>query len=344
MKAVRIHEHGGPQVLRYEDAPEPALRADEVLIKVGACGLNHLDLFVRGGLPGLKLDMPHILGSDAAGEIVEVGAACDSAKVGDRVLIAPGKSSRRGAMAAAGLDNLSRDYGLFGYQYTGLNSEYIAVPEVNALPIPGGLNYAEAASVPLVFLTAWHMLVGIAKIRMLEDVLVVGASSGVGIAAVQIAKLFHCRVIATAGGEEKMAKAQELGADHVIDHYRQDIRAEVRAITRKRGVDIVFEHVGQATWKHSAASLAHNGRLVTCGATTGGEVGLSVHHLFFRQLSLHGSFMGTMGELYEVLRFFDRGLLKPVVDKVFPLSELRAAHEHLENKRQFGKVVAAPSV
>jgi NADPH:quinone reductase-like Zn-dependent oxidoreductase len=342
MKAVRIHEHGGPEVLRYEDAPEPKPRADEVVIKVGACGLNHLDLFVRGGLPGLKLEMPHILGSDAAGEIVEVGDACDSAKVGDRVLVAPGKSSRRGAMVAAGLDNLSRDYGLFGYQYTGLNSEYIAVPEVNTLPIPGELNYEEAASVPLVFLTAWHMLVGIAKIRMLEDVLIVGGSSGVGIAAIQIAKLFHCRVIATAGGEEKIAKAKELGADHVIDHYEQDIRAEVRQITKKRGVDIVFEHVGKATWKHSVASLAHHGRLVTCGATTGGEVDLSVSHLFFRQLSLHGSFMGTMGELYEVLRFFDRGLLKPVVDKVFPLAELRAAHEYLENKQQFGKVVVLP--
>jgi len=342
MKAVRIHEHGGPEVLRYEDAPDPTLRANEVLIKVGACGLNHLDLFIRGGLPGLKLDMPHTLGSDAAGEIVEVGSVCEFAKVGERVLIAPGRTSRRGALAAAGQDNLSPDYGVFGYQHKGLNSEYIAVPESNAIPIPGDLSYEEAASIPLVFLTAWHMLVGIAKMKMLEDVLIIGGSSGVGIAAIQIAKLFHCRVIATAGGEEKLAKAKQLGADHVIDHYKQDIRAEVRAFTKKRGVDIVFEHVGQATWKAATASLAHHGRLVTCGATTGGDVDLSVTHLFFRQLSLHGSFMGTLGELHEVLRFFERGLLKPVVDKVFPLAELRAAHEHLENKQQFGKVVVVP--
>ena len=342
MKAVRIHEHGGPEVLRYEDAPDPTLRANEVLIKVGACGLNHLDLFIRGGLPGLKLDMPHTLGSDAAGEIVEVGSVCESAKVGERVLIAPGKSSRRGALAAAGQDNLSPDYGLFGYRYKGLNSEYIAVPESNAIPIPGDLSYEEAASIPLVFLTAWHMLVGVAKMKMLEDVLIIGGSSGVGIAAIQIAKLFHCRVIATAGGDAKLAKAKELGADHVIDHYEQDIRSEVKAITKKRGVDIVFEHVGQATWKVATASLAHHGRLVTCGATTGGDVDLSVTHLFFRQLSLNGSFMGTLGELHEVLGFFDRGLLKPVVDKVFPLAELRAAHEHLENKQQFGKVVVVP--
>ena len=342
MKAVRIHEHGGPEVLQYEDAPEPKPRANEVVVKVGACGLNHLDLWVRGGLPGLKLEMPHILGSDAAGEVVEVGDVCDEVKVGERVLIAPGKCSRRNPFAVAGQDNFSPDYGLFGYRYPGLNAEYVAVPEVNVLPIPGELNYEQAASIPLVFLTAWHMLVGIAKIKMCEDVLVIGASSGVGIAAVEIAKLFHCRVIATAGNEEKIAKARELGADEVIDHYQQDIRKEVRRITNKRGVDIAFEHVGAATWEHSTASLAHHGRLVTCGATTGADVNLNIAHLFFKHLSLHGSFMGTLGELHEVLKFFDRGLLKPVVDKTFPLAELRAAHERLENKEQFGKIVLVP--
>ncbi len=339
MKAVRIHEHGGPEVLRYEDAPEPKPRADEVLVRVRACSLNHLDLFVRGGLPGLRLTMPHILGSDAAGEVVAVGEVCEQVKPGDRVLIAPGKSARRSPFTAAGHDNFDPDYGLFGYRYSGVNAEYITVPEVNALPIPGQLDFEQAASIPLVFLTAWHMLVGIAKIKMCEDVLIIGGSSGIGIAAIQIAKLFHCRVIATAGGEEKMARARELGADEVIDHYQQEIKTEVRRITNKRGVDIVFEHVGAATWDHSTASLAHHGRLVTCGATTGGDVRLSVQHLFFRQLSLNGSFMGTMGELYDVLRLFDRGLLKPVIDKTFPLSELRAAHERLEKKEQFGKIV-----
>ena len=342
MKVVRIHEHGGPEVLRYEDAPEPKPRANEVLVKVGACGLNHLDLWVRGGLPGLKLEMPHVLGSDAAGEVVEAGEVCDEVKVGDRVLIVPGKCSRRNPFAASGQDNFSPDYGLFGYRYPGLNAEYVVVPEINTLPIPGDLNYEQAASIPLVFLTAWHMLVGIAKIKMCEDVLVIGASSGVGIAAVQIAKLFHCRVIASAGNEEKMAKARELGADEVIDHYQQDIRKEVRRITGRRGVDIVFEHVGAATWEHSTASLAHHGRLVTCGATTGADVNLSIGHLFFKHLSLHGSFMGTLGELHEVLKFFDRGLLKPVIDKSLPLSELRAAHERLENREQFGKIVVVP--
>lgn len=342
MKVARIHETGGPQVLRYEDAPEPKPKGNEVVLRVRACSLNHLDLWVRGGLPGLKLDFPWVLGSDAAGEIVEVGSLCTRAKVGDKVLVAPGRTLGASYETARGRDNWAPDYGLFGYRYQGLNAEYAAVPEANALPIPGGLGYAEAASVPLVFLTAWHMLVGIAGIRMLEDVLILGGSSGVGIAAIQIAKLFHCRVIATAGGEAKLAKAKELGADHVIDHYKQSIKDEVRRITGRRGVDIVFEHVGAATFGHSVASLAHHGRLVTCGATTGFETPLNLGHLFAKHLSLNGSFMGTMGELYEVLRFFERGLLRPVIDRRFPLSDVRGAHEYLESGKQFGKIAVVP--
>ncbi|MBI1353757.1 MAG: zinc-binding dehydrogenase [Acidobacteria bacterium] len=342
MRAVRIHEHGGPEVVRCEQAPEPAPKANEVLIEVRACALNHLDMWVRGGLPGLSLTMPHTLGSDAAGVVIGVGELCSRVKVGDRVLVAPGRSSWQTYECLRGDDNLSRDFGLHGYQYPGVHAEKIAIPEVNALPIPGELSFEEAASVPLVFQTAWHMLVGNAKIRFGEDVLILGASSGVGIAAVQIAKLFHCNVIATAGGPEKLAKAKALGADHVIDHYEQDIKSEVRRITGKRGVDVVFEHVGKATWTHSTASLAHHGRLVTCGATTGSDVGLDLRHLFARQLSLQGSFMGRMSELWDVLRCFDKGLLKPVVDRVFPLAEASAAHAYLADKKQFGKVVMVP--
>ena len=342
MKAVRIHEHGGPEVLQYEDAPEPKIRPDQVLVKVKACALNHLDLFIRGGLPGLKLDMPHILGSDASGEVVEVGEVAGRFKPGDHVLLAPGLSCRQCPACVSGNDNACRRYGLLGYMHPGVNGEYVAVPGVNAVPIPGTLSFEEAAAVPLVFLTAWHMLVGVAKIKMGEDVLVVGGSSGVGTAAIQIAKLHHCRVIATAGGEAKMAKARELGADEVIDHYEQDVKSEVRRLTGKRGVDIVFEHVGAATWSHSTASLANRGRLVTCGATTGGEVNLNIHHLFFRHLSLNGTFMGTLGELHDVLKMIGAGKLKAVIDRTFPLAELRAAHEHLERKGQFGKVVILP--
>jgi len=339
MRVVRIHEHGGPEVVVVEDAPEPQPRANEVLIRVQACALNHLDLWVRGGIPGLRLAMPHILGSDAAGEVVSVGDLCTRVKPGDRVLVAPGKNSWQSAEAMGGADNLSPDYGLFGYQYPGVHAELIAIPESNALPIPGGLTFVEAASIPLVFQTAWHMLVGNAQLKQAEDVLVLGGSSGVGIAAIQIAKLYNCRVIATAGGPEKLAQAKALGADHVIDHYEQNIRDEVRSIVGKQGVDVVFEHVGAATWKHSVGVMKTHGRLVTCGATTGGEVPLNLNHLFARQLRFEGSFMGTMGELWDVLRCFDRGLLKPVVDQVFPLAEARAAHEYLEGKKQFGKVV-----
>ena len=342
MKVSRIHECGGPEVLRYEDAPEPVPKANEVLVRVRACSLNHLDLWVRGGLPTLRLPFPWVLGSDAAGEIVAVGDLCERTKVGDRILVAPGRTLSASYATAHGRDNAAPDYGLFGSVYPGLNAEYVAIPEANALPVPGGLSFEEAASVPLVFLTAWHMLVGIARIQMLEDVLVIGGSSGVGIAAIQIAKLHHCRVIATAGGESKLAKAKELGADHVIDHYQQSIKDEVKRITGRRGVDLVFEHVGAATFPHAAASLARHGRLVTCGATTGFQTQLNLGHLFAKHLSLHGSYMGTMGELYDLLRFFDRGLLKPVLDKAFPLSDVRGAHERMAAKQHFGKIVIMP--
>src|ERR1022692_2644499 len=342
MKVARIHQHGGPEVLIYEDAPEPQIKANEILLRVGACALNHLDLFVRGGIPGMKFDMPHVLGSDIAGEVVRVGELCERVKPGWRVLLSPGLSCRQCAQCVSGYDNLCRRYTMFGYRVDGGNAEYVAAPEYSAIQIPDDMSFEQAAAVPLVFLTAWHMLMARANLQPGEDVLVLAASSGVGSAAIQIAKLFHCRVIATAGGETKMAKARELGADHVIDHYLQDISAEVRKITAKRGVDVAVEHVGVATWQKSLESLAPAGRVVTCGATTGYDAKVDLRFLFSRQLSLLGSFMGTMGELHRVLQFVFRGQLKPVIDRVYPLAEIRAAHERLENKEQFGKVVVVP--
>ena len=342
MKVARIHAHGGPEVLAYEDVPEPAIQPDQILLRVEASALNHLDLFVRQGIPGAKIPMPHILGSDMAGEVVAVGELCHRVKPGWRVLLAPAVSCRQCEQCAAGKDNFCRSYTLFGLGIDGGNAELMAAPEYTAIRVPDDMAFEEAAAVPLVFLTAWHMLTARAALRLGEDVLVLSASSGVGSAAVQIAKLHHCRVIATAGGEEKMAKARELGADHVIDHYRQNIAAEVRAITAKRGVDVVFEHVGAATWTNSMASLAPGGRLVTCGATTGPDVKLDLRFLFSRQYSLLGSFMGTLGELHQVLKFVFRKQLRPVIDRVYPLSEIRAAHERLENKEQFGKVIVTP--
>jgi NADPH:quinone reductase-like Zn-dependent oxidoreductase len=343
MKAARIHEHGGPDVLRYEDAPEPRIKANQVLIRVRACALNHLDLFVRGGLPGIKIPMPHILGSDIAGEVAEVGDLCERVKPGWHVLLSPGLSCRQCEQCLSGNDNRCRRYTLFGYMIDGGNAELVAAPEYSVIPIPDDMSFEEAAASPLVFLTAWHMLMARAKLQPGEEVLVLSASSGVGSCAVQIAKMFHCRVIATAGNEEKLVKARELGADHVIDHYRQDIAAEVKKITARRGVDVVFEHVGAATWPKSIESLAPAGRLVTCGATTGYDAGLDLRYLFSKQYSLLGSFMGTMGELHQVLKFVFRKQLRPVIDRVYPLSEIRAAHERLESKEQFGKIIVRPA-
>jgi NADPH:quinone reductase-like Zn-dependent oxidoreductase len=238
-----------------------------------------------------------------------------------------------------GLQNQCRIFTVLGNAVDGGNCEFFAAPAANVIPIPESLDFIQAASVPLVFVTAWHMLVGRAGMRPGQTVLVLGASSGVGIAAIQIAKLFHCRVITTAGDEAKLAKGRELGADYGINHYKQKISEEVRKITNKEGVDIVVEHVGAATWDESVKSLKSGGTLVTCGATTGPNVAIDLRHLFARQLSLLGSYMGTMGEMHAVLRHVFAGQLKPVVDRVFPLSEIRAAHEYLEKSLMFGKVV-----
>jgi NADPH:quinone reductase-like Zn-dependent oxidoreductase len=236
-------------------------------------------------------------------------------------------------------DNLCRRYNVFGYGVEGGNAEMLAAPEYSVIPIPSHMSFEEAAAVPLVFLTAWHMLVARARLQPGEDVLVLAASSGVGSAAIQIAKMLQCRVIGTAGGEEKLAKARALGADYAIDHYAADISAEVRKITGKRGVDVVVEHVGTATWQKSLESLAPGGRLVTCGATTGFDARVDLRYLFSKQWSVLGSFMGTLAELHQVLEFVFRGQLKPVIDRAYPLAKIRAAHERVERKEQFGKVV-----
>lgn len=340
MKAVRIHEFGGPEVLRFEDVPDPQIRKDRVLVRVKACALNHLDLWIRKGLPGIKL--PHILGSDVSGDIAEVGEYMTGLEAGQRVLLAPMTFCGHCPACVSGQQNFCPEYTVLGRGNDGGDCEYIAVPRVNVIPIPKELTYDEAASVPLVFLTAWHMLVTRAQIKAGQTVLVLAAGSGVGSAAIQIAKLLSCRVIATAGSEPKLDRARELGADYTVDHYKQKISEEVKKITAKRGVDVVFEHVGAATWEESSKSLRPGGTIVTCGATTGPEVPMNINVLFGRQLSFLGSFMGTMGDLHEVLGHVFAGRLKPVVDKSFPLREARAAHERLEHKEQFGKVILNP--
>jgi NADPH:quinone reductase-like Zn-dependent oxidoreductase len=339
MKAIVFDQHGGPEVLKYTEAPDPAIRAGEVLVRVRACALNHLDLWVRQGIPGVAFPLPHIPGSDISGEIAQIGADVTTVRVGQKVVLAPGVSCGKCPACISGQDNHCRQFTNLGYMIDGGCAEFVRAPEVNCMPYPENLSFEEAASIPLVFQTAWHMLVGRAELQPGEDVLILGAGSGVGSAAIQIAKFFGARVIATAGTDEKLQKAKELGADHLINHKTQKIREEVRRLTSKRGVDVVFEHVGTATWDESIASLAPGGRLITCGATTGYDAKIDLRFLFSRQLSLLGSYMGTKPELLTVMKLVADGRLKPVVDRVFPLAEAAAAHAYLESSAQFGKVV-----
>src|SRR3989454_11911409 len=339
MKAIVFSTHGGTDVLKYTDAPDPAIRPNEVLVRVKACALNRLDLWVRRGIPGVPIPFPPIPGSDAAGEIGQTGSDVTAVRVGQKVVLAPLVSCGKCSACVAGLDNHCRNFTNLGYMIDGGCAEFVRVPEVNCMPYPENLSFEEAASIPLVFQTAWHMLVARAELQPGVDVLILGAGSGVGSAAIQIAKFFGARVIATAGSDVKLQKGKELGADHLINHKTQKIRDEVRRITGKRGVDVVFEHVGTATWDESFASLAPSGRLVTCGATTGFDARVDLRFLFSRQLSLLGSYMGTKSELLTVMKLVAAGRFRLVVDRVFPLAACPEPHAYLESSSQFGKVV-----
>lgn len=339
MKAVVFNQHGGPEVLQYTDVPDPEIAPNEVLVRVRACALNHLDLWVRRGLPGIQFAFPHIPGSDIAGEVARVGSLVSDVRVGERVVLAPGLSCGHCQACAAGADNRCRKYTLFGYLADGGCAEFVKSPVANVIPIPNSMKFEEAAAIPVVFLTAWHMLVNRAQLQPGEDVLVLAAGSGVGSAAIQIAKLAGARVITTASSGAKLSKARDLGADELINHTQKDILEEVKRITGKRGVDVVIEHVGEATWEKSVLCLAQNGRLVTCGATTGYNGKFDLRYLFSRNLSLLGSFMGSRSELYSVLKLVAEGKLRPVIDRVMPLAECARAHALLENGEQFGKIV-----
>jgi NADPH:quinone reductase-like Zn-dependent oxidoreductase len=339
MKAIVYTEHGGPEVLRYTDAREPSIDAYEVLVRVRACALNHLDLFLRRGIPGVPIPLPHIPGSDIAGEVAKVGEKVKGIKVGERVLLQPGISCGHCARCLAGEDNKCREYTLFGQMVDGGCAEFVKSPAANVVPMPEGLSFEEAAAFPLVSLTAWHMLITRAQLKPAETVLILGAGSGVGSAAIQIAKAAGARVIATAETKEKVLKGKELGADSMILHSENDIAKETKRMTNGRGADVVFEHVGQATWDQSVRSMAVGARLVTCGATTGYDARIDLRFLFVRQLSILGSFMGSKAELFSALELVRRGLLKPIVDVVMPLAECAAAHRRLESREQFGKIV-----
>ncbi len=342
MKAVTFERFGGPEVLTYGERAAPLPEAGEALVRVRACGVNHLDLWVRAGLPGLEPEMPHILGNDVVGEIVALGAGVKHLSVGQKTLVNPTLSCGVCPACANGDDHLCRSYDVLGRRRNGGYAELVAVPAANCLPYPDRLSWEKAAAVPLVFMTAWHMLVTRARVRPGDDVLVIGAGSGVGSAALQVARLFGARVIATAGTAEKLDLALTIGAHDGINHSSEDVAARARALTGKKGVDVVVEHVGGRMFEAAVAALARDGRLVTCGATTGGKVTLDVNLLFGRHLALLGSWMGRRSDLNDALRHVASGELEPVVDSVLPLADARRAHERLEARQVFGKLVLVP--
>jgi NADPH:quinone reductase-like Zn-dependent oxidoreductase len=339
MKAITFAQHGGPEVLQLAEVPQPLIKPDEVLIEVRACALNHLDVWVRGGLPGINISLPHILGNDIAGVVREVGPLVSWVNIGDEVMVQPGVSCGHCAECLGGRDNFCRDYDILGYRRDGGYAQFVAVPGVNLIPKPKQLTWEEAAALPLVTVTAWHMLVTRAQVQPGEDVLIHAAGSGVGSIGIQVAKLRGARVIATAGADDKLAKAKSLGADELINYRNEDWPQQVRQLTNKRGVDVVFEHTGAATWEGSIAAAKNNARIVTCGATSGYDARTDLRQVFYRHLTIMGSFMGTKAELLAAMKFIEQGAIRAVVDQSLPLAEARQAHELMEDRAQFGKLV-----
>ncbi|GJM20653.1 MAG: alcohol dehydrogenase [Planctomycetota bacterium] len=339
MKAVVIHEHGEYDVLRVQDIAAPEPGPGEVQLEVRAIGLNHLDTWVRRGVPGHAFPLPMTPGCDFSGTVSKLGPGVTGLSIGDRVFAAPGISCGRCAKCASGNDHLCRHYGILGETTNGGCAEFAVLPAQNALPIPGDLDFVQAAAFPLTFLTAWHMLVARCGLTANDNVLVHAAGSGVGSAAVQIAKFHGARVLATAGSDEKLAKATELGADAVCNYNSDDFVAAAKAFSKRAGMDIVFEHVGEATMPGSLRTLAKGGRVVTCGATTGPKLEADLRHVFFKSLSILGSTMGSRGELHLIAGLVGQGLLKPVIDRVLPLDQVAEAHAAMAGREQFGKIV-----
>jgi NADPH:quinone reductase-like Zn-dependent oxidoreductase len=338
-EAVVLRAHGGVEVLAREtiELPQPGPR--EVRVRVRAVAVNHLDLWVRRGMPNLRLDYPHRLGSDVVGEVDSLGDGARGVSVGDRVVVNPGVSCGVCERCLSGEDNLCRKYAILGEHTQGGYARHMVVPDVNLVAYPGTLPFTQVAAVPLVFLTAWQLVVDKARVRAGETVLVHAAGSGVSSAAIQIAKLLGARIIATVGSPTKEERARALGADDVINYSAQDFVAEVKRLTGKRGADVVVEHVGGEVFAKSVLAAAAGARIVTCGATAGYRPEIDLRHIFFRQISILGSTMGSKGSLFGILEHVKAGKLKPVVDRVLPLWDAREAHRVLEAREAFGKVV-----
>lgn len=342
MKAVVFHRYGGPEVLQYEEIDTPEIGPDEALIRVRACGLNRLDLMITGGLTPGKAPLPHICGSEVAGEIAQLGENVKGFAPGQRVVVAPYLHDGTCEFCLAGEETTCLNGDILGLRSNGGYAEYVKVPGNSLVGLPENLTFEEGAAQALATLTAWHMLVTKAGIHAGETVLVHSAGSGVGAAAIQIAKLWGAQVIATASTDEKLEKAKELGADEVINYAQQNFYQEVRQLTNKRGVDIVVEHIGQDTWEKSIQSLSRNGRLVICGTTSGSDGRVNLWNLFAKQLMLIGAYGGTRDELQQVLRLTEEGRISPTIDSTYPLEKAAEAQEQLASRQHFGKILLIP--
>ncbi|HEY9164894.1 MAG TPA: zinc-binding dehydrogenase [Candidatus Kryptonia bacterium] len=339
MKAIRVHEHGGVDRVLIDEIPTPHPKSDEVIVRIKATSVNHLDIWVRNGMKNLKLPLPIILGSDGAGVVEEIGHDIDDINTGDRVLISPQRSCGLCEDCLNGRDNLCREFKILGEHCDGTDAELVAVKRENLLKLPETVSFDDAAASALVFITAYQMLVDKARVRPMETVLVLGAGSGVGTAAIQIAKLYDARVIAVVGSAQKIEKALKLGADEAINYNEEKILEGVNRLTGKRGVDIVFEHIGAATWRDSILSTRRGGRIVTCGATSGVDTATDLRYVFSRQLTIYGSTMGSKARLFTLVSFLEQKKFRSVIDTVLPYTEVRRAQEIIENRKHFGKIV-----
>ncbi len=338
-----MHQRGGPDVLRYEDFPTPQPGPGDALVRVRACALNHLDVFTRRGEQGRRVNLPHILGIETAGEVVALGEGVTELRVGDRVVSGPGIWCGRCELCQAGEENMCVERQIVGVDVHGGYAQYIKLPAYVFGLLPDGVTFEQGAATLIAFGTAWHMLVDRAALSSGETLLVLAAGSGVGTAAVQVGKYLGARIIATASADEKLARARDLGADETINYVQQPRFARaVRKLTDGRGVDVVFEHVGTNTWKDSVAALAIGGRLVSCGSTTGRWGETDLWSLFAKQATLLGSFSSTQNNFRTVLRLAGEGKFSPVIDSVLPLSAAAEAHHRLEARRVFGKIVLQP--
>ncbi|MFW9907991.1 MAG: zinc-binding dehydrogenase [Candidatus Thorarchaeota archaeon] len=346
MRASLFHRHGGPEVLEYTEFPTPEPTPSQVLVEVKATALNHLDLFVRNGISGLNLEMPHILGSDISGIVKQVGKSVDhEIDVGEKVIIDPGLSCGKCEFCRMGEESLCPSYQIIGEHVRGGYAEYIAIDAQNIIPVPvySGLDYVESAAVPLTFLTAWRLLVSKGRIKPGDDLLIIGIGGGVAVAALQIAKTAGARVYVTSSSDTKLESARLLGADFVINHITTpEYHKEVKKLTDGRGVDIVLDSVGSATWERSLKSLRKGGKLVTPGATSGPLATTNINLVFWNQLEILGSTMSSRSELRDVLKLVWSKRVRPIVDRVFPLSKAAEAHRVLERGEQFGKLILRP--